>query len=665
MSFNNKVDYMPNQSFSGVGSDASDVDHKRIQKRKWQVLIGIFLLVLIIANIFTWSQAPVFQSQSILHFSYKSKTDQGFADLAQQQISLHQQRLKSNSVLSRVSQELEQSQGLIINVQTLFQALSVEASLTGRSISLKAHGNDPQVLKPILDTLSKVYLQLIESETEVNNNTELQVSGEQLEFLEQKIANQKQNLELFALENNITSLERDENRVLSQTKNLGASLDQAVAEQAQAKALLDSLTESFESGQEVIRPDDKSQINATKINLQYISAELTALSEKYTQAYLERDATIVSQQKKAQQLGKQLELQIQTSQLKYIQDTQRDLNTANGKAKQLRTKLVKQVQLAQTFSQKLEQYKRLDNELKALQSQSQNIKNQQVAQEVSKPFEANITLLEPAFIPNFAIGPNYQFNTLLSLLAAVIAGICALLLYSFIVRQKVATAAPHHFVVIPGQADNASPSGLSYAQHGQLSTSTLAGLPTDPLKLSPIAQTLRLLSTDECQALFSVANNQGKALIGLILSGVNIDELLVIEKANFSQHHSTLQIDNQFSRGISIQKELAEAVQIICNNVTDEHTIWTNSKSHEDLVQLLVNIGHDAQIAFPEQLSLDVLRHTYLTYLASQGARLNDIEQVAGYTSPSDLALYRNVNQQGKLLDLEQIQTQYDFVVTS
>jgi succinoglycan biosynthesis transport protein ExoP len=664
MSFNNKIDYMPNQPFFGAGTDAFDLEYKRIQKRRWQVLIGMFLLVLIITNALIWSQTPVYQSQSILHFPYKSKTDQGFADLAQQQITLHQQRLKSNSVLSRVSQELEQGQGLIIDVQTLFQALSVEASLTSRILSLKANGNDPQILKPILDVLSNVYLQLIESETEVSNNVELQVSSEQLALLEDKIANQQQSLELFALKNNITSLERDESRVLSQTKNLGESLDQAVADQAQAKALLDSLTESIERGQDVIRPDDKSQINSTKINLQDISAKLIALSEKYTEAYLERDPTIVSQQKKAQQLEQQLKVQMQTSQLKYIQDTQRDLNTANGKAEQLNTMLVQQVQLAQSFSQKLEQYKRLDNELKALQSQAQIIKNKQVAQEVSKPFEAKITLLEPAFEPDFAIGPNYQFNTLLSLVVATIAAIFSLLLYSFIVRQKVITAAPHNFVVIPGQANNVGSSSLSYAQHGQLSTPP-PELPTDPLKLLPITQTLRLLSTDECQALFFVANNQGKALIGLLLSGVTINELWVIEKTNFSQHYLTLQIDSQFYRGIHIQKELAEALQVTCNKLKDEATIWSNIKSNEDFLQLLVNIGHDAQIAFPGQLSLDVLRHTYLTYLASQGARLNDIEQVAGYTSPSDLALYRNVNQQGKLLDLEQIQTQYNFVVTS
>jgi succinoglycan biosynthesis transport protein ExoP len=68
-------------------------------------------------------------------------------------------------------------------------------------------------------------------------------------------------------------------------------------------------------------------------------------------------------------------------------------------------------------------------------------------------------------------------------------------------------------------------------------------------------------------------------------------------------------------------------------------------------------------MAFPEQLSLDVLRHTYLNYLISQGAKLNDIEQIAGYASPSTLALYRNVNQQEKSLALDQIKTQYPFDV--
>lgn len=663
MSFNNKVDYMPNQPFSSATIDPSDYQHKSFQKRKWQVLIATFLLILIIANAVIWSRAPTYQSQAILHFSYTSQTEQDITELAQRQITLHQQRLKSNSVLSLVAQELAQSQMLMINVQTLFDALTAEASLTGRIITLKANGTEPQILKPMLDVWVKVYLNLIESETQRNNSDELLVADERLQLLELKISEQQQRLQIFASENNITSLERDENRALSQTKNLGANLDKALADQAQAQALLDSLLEAINDGQTITRPTDKAKIDTTKLSMQEINANLTSLSEKYTQAYLERDPTIVAQQQKVQQLQILLEEQIQTSQTNYLLDVKRDLSAAKGKAQQMDIQLVEQNKLAQAFSQNLEQYKRLDDELKALQIQAQTLKNRQVAQEVSKPFDAKVSLLEPAFIPDYAIGPNYAFNSLISLIVAVIVAILALLLFSFIFKQKAATNSSH-FVVIPGQAGAADYANLGHGQHGQIAAPD-PRLASEPVKLPPVPQVLRLLSQDECQLLFCVANNQGKALVGLILSGVSIAELSVLEKTNFSQNYSALQIDNQFSRTIIFQKELTEALQALCNNLTDEQTIWSNIQGLEDFEELLVNIGHDAQVAFPEQLSLDVLRHTYLTYLASQGARLNDIEQVAGYTSPSDLALYRNVNQQGKLLNLEQIQTHYPFVVIS
>jgi hypothetical protein len=624
-------------------------------------LITTFLLILITANAVIWIQSPIYQSQATLHFSYTSQTKQEFAELAQRQITLHQQRMKSNNVLSFVAKELEQSQMLIIKVQTLFDALVVEASLTGRIITLKANGSDPQILKPIIDAWIKVYLQLVASETQINNTDDLLVVDQQLEFLELKITEQAQLLQSFASHNNITSLERDENRVLSQAKNLGANLDQALAEQAQTQALLDSLVESINNGESIVRPMDNAQIDAIKLSLQEVNANLSALSEKYTQAYLERDQAILAQQQKSLQLQALLEEQIKMSQVDYLLDVKRKLSAARGKVEKMNTQLVEQNKLTQVFSQNLEQYKRLDDALKALQNQAQTLKNQQIAQEVSKPFDAKISLLEPAFIPDFAIGPNYSLNSLISLIAAVIVAVLALLLFSFIFKQNGA-ASSNHFVLMPGQARANDYSIMGSAQNGQLAA-------PDPRLSSALvtsaSQSLRLLNIDESQKLFSVANDQGKALIGLILSGVSVDELSLIKKGDCSQDYLMLQINNQFSRIISIQKNLAEVLQALCNNLTNEQTVWSNIKSQEDFVQLLVNIGHDAQITFPDQLSLNVLRHTYLTYLASQGARLNDIEQVAGYTSPSDLALYRNVNQQGKLLDLEQVQTEYPFVVAS
>lgn len=662
MSQDNSVDYIPNQPFSNAEIDPSDSPNKSFQKRKWQVLIGTFLSILITANAVIWSQSPTYQSQSILHFSYASQTELAFGELAQRQISLHKQRLKSNSVLNLVVAQLEQDQRLMTNVQALLKNLSTQASITGRIITLKANGIVPQTLKPILDTWIKVYLKLIASESLVNKQGELLVADRQSQLLELKISEQAQQLQIFANENNITSLERDENRALSKTKNLGDNLDQALADKAQAQALLDSLMEFINSGQVIIRPGDKSQIDAIKLNLQELNANLSALSDKYTQAYLERDPDIVTLQQKALQLRILLDEQIKTSQSNYLLDVKQNLSVAKGKVEQMNTQLVEQVELAQAFSQNLEQYKRLDDELKSLQTQAQTLKNQQVAQEVTKPFDAKISVLEPAYTPDFSIGPNYQLQSFISLVTAVLLAILSMLLFSFIFKQK-ATASTSNFVMFQGQDRTSNFSNIGLSEHKKLTGSYTQTFPEND-KLASIPIVLRLLSSDECQMLFSIANNQGKVLIGLILSGVNIDELLVLKKAHFKKSYLILKLDNQFSRNVNIKNELAEALQAICNGLADEQIIWSNIESHEDFSQLLMNIGHDAQMAFPEQLSLDVLRHTYLTYLASQGARLNDIEKIAGYASPSTLALYRNVNQQGKLLDLEQIKTQYPFVVT-
>jgi len=663
VSFNKEGNYTSNQAFYNANIDPSDVQHRDFQLRKWQVLVGTFLFILIIANGIIWSQAKIFQSQAILHFTYPSQTEQEFGELAQRQITLHQQRLKSNRVLNLVAQELEKNQQLTISSQALFDALSAESSLAGRIIILKAKGNEPQLLKPILDAWVKVYLQLIESETQINNKDESLVADQQLQLLELKIIEQEEKLQSFANKNNITSLERDENRALSQTKNLASIIDKSLAEQAEAQALLNSLLQSINDGQAVIRPVDKTQIDATRQSLQEITTNLSALSEKYTQTYLERDPSIVAQQQQAQELQRRLEAQIQTSQADYLLDVKRQLNAAKDKVKQMTAQLDEQSKIAQDFSQNLEQYRRLDDELKALQTQAQTLKNQQIAQEVSKPFEAKITLLEPAFIPDFAIGPNYLINSLFSLIVAALLAILALLLFSFIFKQKISSSASN-FVVFPAQARNNNHSNLGYAQQGQL-TALDPRLSSEAVNLPPAPGSLRLLSHKECQQLFSAANNQGKALIGLILSGVNIDELLLLKPIDFEDNYSTLQINNQFARRIVIQKELAMALQAICHHLTSEQTIWSGLENHDEVVQLLVNIGHDAQIDFPEQLTLNVLRHTYITYLATQGVRLNDIEQLAGYTSPSNLAAYRNMNQQGKLLDIGQVKTQYPFGVSS
>ena len=657
MPFSNKVDYIPNMPSGGYDPLAAQ-EQKKVQKKRWQVLVGVFLFVLTIANIFIWSRAPEYQSQAIMHFSYTTQNAQELDYIAQQQLSLNQQRLTSNSLLQTLSVKLREEHLIDLNVQQLRDMLSATASETGKIITLQTAGPTPELLKSVLQQWLSLYTSLLERERVSNGSDEILQYQEQLTALEQKIAQQKQVINEFSQANNIVSSERNDNRIPNKIKGLGISLDEAEAQKTQALAELDSINESLANGQMIERPVDKASIDVNRAAVQELAAELSALSEKYTQEYLQRDPEVVAKQQKFISLSKDLEQQIADSQLLYLQDSRRNLAVSVSKVNALREQLADFQDQAQDFNQKLEQYRRLDESLKELQSQAQTLKNQLVAQEVSKPFDAKISILEQPFTPEFPIGPNYWQDTLISVVAAILLAVVALLLFSFIVRQKSLPAGGTNFVVLPGQQHGNHYAELQGAEQAKL------GSRAQPLQLGEqhTQQTnIRLLTTAECQGLYSVANKQAKVVISLLLSGVNASELSKITKGDFVQAYTQLQISGAYARQVKLTKQLTTIIEQLCEGQQADDLLWVSPLSTEDFCQIIINTGHDAELPYPEQLSTEVLRHTYLTYLVSQGVRLNDLEQLSGYLKPAELAKYRAVNRHGKSVDIEQIDTIFPY----
>jgi succinoglycan biosynthesis transport protein ExoP len=657
MSLTNKVDYLPKMPGAGEDVQLAVNAAKKRQQQKWQILVASFLLVAVLANIFIWSRPAIFESQALIHFSNSAQNNQLTSDVLQQQIALNQQRLNSNSTLQAVSEELRKKQ-ISLSTEQLTEMMQAEAGSAVRIITLKAIGNDPQLLKPILDSWLSYYLALINNENVSNNSAEIQQFNQQIVTLEQKITQQQEQLDSFSQSHNIISLDRDENRILNKTKGLGTSLNAAEAEQAEALALLESIKGSIKNGQLIERATDKAGIDANRKNLQILESELSALSDKYTQEYLLRDAVVVAKQEEAKDLADFIKQQITQSRDLYLQDAQRNVAAAEGKSTALREQLDDLQQQALSFNQKMEQYRRLDEALKELQQQAQTFKNQRVEQEVSKPFEAKIEVLEKPFTPEFPIAPNYWQDTLISLAAALLVGIFVLLLFSFIVKQKVMPGATSNFVVIPGQP-YIDPQG-----NPLVNQPAALGQQAQPLRLnetSAHSQTLRLLSTEDCQGLYNVANKQGKLVIGLLLSGVSIEELTDITKEDFSSAEYCLNVPGNCARKVKLHEDLQTLVESIYTLPAAADLLWSTPLSREDFTQLVINAAHDAELTFPEQLSVDVLRHTYLTFLVNQGARLNDLEQFAGYIMPTELALYRGVKRHGKAIGFEEVNSAFPF----
>lgn len=662
MSFNENVEVMP-PHFSGNEQDPSAGEEaKKLQKQKWLVLSVTFLIVLIIGLIWVWSRPAIYQSQAIIHFSYAQQLNREQATVPEEQITLNEQRLTSYNILESLSENLDSELGISLTPQQIAIMLSTEAQLSSRIINLYATGEQANLLEPVLSQWLDLYLQMLSVENEENTVEDLQIGEQKLQTLEIKILEQRQEIERFGAEHNIVSLERDENRTLSKIKSLGSALDQAESEFTQSTTTLESVMDSIAKGEEVIHPNDLGRINNLLSSIKNIEATLAELGRKYTPEYMNRDPNI-KEQKRVLDIRKSelAELKSQTEQ-RYLLDLERSVLESSAKRKTLEKELGELSVTAQKFNQRLDEFERLNRSLSQLEEQAQLLKDQLIEEEVQKPFQAKINILEAPFEPSYPISPLYWRDTLIVAASALVASLFVLLLFSFIVRQKQPAATMTSYTVVPPSgltlsAQAAQQQALEQQQQARLAQQN-ASVDKTPLQLgqeTPSSNSLRLVTQDECKALYEVANREGKLTLAFVLNGLTIDEMLALSKSDYDSQTNSLDVKGDFARSILLPESISGILDSICVNAELGTPMWSNPMSVEQFDQMVINMAHDAGLAFPEQLSLASLRHSYLTFLVAQGARLNDLEQLAGYITPSDLSLYRQVNRRGDPVEIENI----------
>lgn len=664
MAFSENVEVISPQ-FGGDNSNQQQAEEaKKLQKHKWLVLTITFVVVLGAALTWVWSRPPIYQSQAILHFSYASQLTDEQSSVSEEQITLNSKRLTSYRILEELSLLLAQEYTLELSPETLSTMLSTEPQLSSRIINLYAIDGNANLLQPVVEQWLALYLAKLAEETIDNTAEDIMLGQQKLVALEEKILEQRAFVEQYSEDNNIISMERDENRTLAKIKSLGSALDEAENSQAEATATLASVRESIANGEQITHPQDKARLDELRSGILDSEGILKQLAQRYTEEYMRLDPDVVNRKRNLETAKERLVSVSAESQQNFLEDLQRTVAASKGKQVQLEQELDQLGREAQEFDQKLQEFGRQTRSLRQLEEQAQALKDQLVEMEVQKPFEAKISVLEEPFAPTFPISPHYWRDTGIAAGVATLASLFALILFSFINRQKQPAATMTSYTVVP-------PSGLTLgqqAEHQALEQQRMAmlGQQQTPLQLgqsenegsaATSSSPQRLLNENECQSLYKVANREGKVAMALILSGVSPEELLSIQCQNIAQN--TLTIDGDYPRQVVLSDECADILTALTMNKAAEDPLWAARLDAAQFDQMMINIAHDAGLAYPEQFSLAALRHTYLTYLVSQGARLNDLEQVAGYVSPGELSLYRQVNRRGDPVDLEHLVLQY------
>lgn len=667
MSFSENVEVMPPQFSAGEQDPSTAKEAKKLQKQKWLVLTATFLIVIIIGLAWVWARSPIYQSQAIIHFSYAQQLSNEQTAVPEEQITLNQRRLTSYNVLESLSSNLDSELSIELSPEQIAKMVSTEAQLSSRIINLYATGEQANLLEPVLSQWLDLYLQMLSEENIENTVEDIEIGEQKLLTLEEKILAQRQLIEAFGIEHNIISLERDENRTLSKIKSLGSALDSAENEFTQSSATIESVKRSIAAGEEVIHPNDVASINNTISSIRNIEGKLAELSRRYTPEYMQLDPAIKEQNRILEIRRKELIVLKSQTQTRYLMELERSVLESQSKRAQLEKELNSLGKEAQKFNQKLDEFARLNRSLTQLEEQAQLLKDQLVEEEVQKPFQAKISILEEPFEPTYPISPLYWRDTGIVAAIALVASLFVLLLFSFIVRQKQPAATMTSYTVVPPSGltlsgQNAQNLALEQQKQALLLQQAKTESEAAPLQLgqeSSAGNNLRLITQDESQSLYQVANREGRLALVFVLNGLTIDEILSIKKTDYDAQTSALLVTGDYARSIELPESISGVLAAVCIDAQEGVSIWNNGMSIEQLDQMMINMAHDAGLAYPDQLSLASLRHSYLTYLVAQGARLNDLEQLAGYIKPSDLSLYRQVNRRGDPVDIENINRQF------
>jgi integrase len=278
-----------------------------------------------------------------------------------------------------------------------------------------------------------------------------------------------------------------------------------------------------------------------------------------------------------------------------------------------------------------------------------------------------VEVIEAAHPPVAPFAPPYWRDAGWVLLAAVAAGLCAILLLEFLTRRPRETGQPGPVTgirVFSGGRDEAAAleagpaaGDRALAAPGQPGGRALAADPVPRLPGSDEPLPRELIPA-EVSALWSLSDPMTRQLLALLLSGLTLEECADLSAEDFDLASSGVRVAGP---GGERRVALAPAVRDLFTGAGPQ-PLWSAAASHPDADELSARIGlvaHDAGLAQPDSVTDQALRHTYIAHLVRQGARLTELERVIGAMAPSRLRRYAALAPAGPAKSLDDVDRFY------
>jgi len=656
------IDIGPSRPFQ-ENSDSGFQQQKLSRTRiKSLIFAVVFVLSAAISLAYTYMRPAIYESSANLLLSpdLPGGENSMAGGAAIQDVAVQSQVLLSRDLLTQVLEKLsknsESMKAIPANLLELKNMVRVTPVENSTIVRLQAEGPEKDVLPLIVNTWLEQYLE---------KNSQMQTSksdaaAESLQLqileLEKKIAEKQEELNTFRDKYDIVSMQRDENQVLAKLKGLNSALNKAVEEKVAAEANLNAIKEAIENGKWAGRFRKPNELTSLENEAETLQEVVRQYKARYTDKYLQLDKDARAVIERLELLEEKILQKYEENRLSAIEEAEQEIMRTKHAVADIEDKLVATEKKAALFSKRFAEHESLQGELTQLETFSREMKEALVAKEIKSSTDIiQVKVLERAFAPERPIRPNYLRDTGLSMALSLLLGILSVLCFELFTKPTGNWSGTEAQTITYNQLfSNAYP--LLHASSGNR---------LDHAAIPALEHNLpRELTETEVQALMDVSDTAAQLLIAALLNGLSLEEAAGLQWGDIHKESKEIHISGKNSRSIIPSEILMRLLdrnirgkQIANLNILRDKS--DNSLEERELESLLARTAKDAELEQPSEITSHVLRHTYISFLVRQGARLEEIAQLTGPFPGAYLAVYALLKPPGPGLHLAEIKLAY------
>ncbi|MGR9046516.1 MAG: GumC family protein [Gammaproteobacteria bacterium] len=617
------------------------------RSRRFIIFMTAYLISTAIGLTYNYSRPAIFQSSATLLTSAMTAIDQVSADADIQHVAIQRQILLGQELLDESLDRIRTTHPQFqLSMGDIRQMLQVKPVAETNLVEMQAEGPQPEILPVLINTWIDVYLDARAADIARNKGATIQIVQNELHDQELKIEAAREALNEFRARHDITSTQREENAALARLKGLTTALNNASEEEVKTKARLDAVNKAIANGQAVVPTQDQPSLAELENRLQNLKEKLAEFDRRFTREYMALQPSLKYIPQEIIKLEREIEQKRKYGKKIVLTDAEQNYEAAKQSVRQLRQQLEEHKQLAAEFSARFAEHEALETDLEGLEKIYRETQERLVLIETQNVDKyPQVKVIERAYLPLASIRPHYGRDTLIVLTGAIGFALLCVWISEYLTRehkqQPGLTLSGIHVYKDIGFDKLSPPEQPDSSRLPQDGNKKLA---------SPI---IRELSDAEIRALFSAADTMGRQLIGLLLSGLTLEETAILSSQNFDLDQNRIRIQGPGARVITINDALKSLFA-----ATDDLPAWRSNApfSVDDMSAMVRLTAIDAGLPHPEEISAEAIRHTYIVYLVRQGLRLSELSRVVGYLPPTDKLSYGNYSPPRPGSNLEEIE---------